>query len=369
MALAISSYDTLPTLADAEGLLNLAWTLDERGYLSVKLAEVLRRELVDEARDGQPFLNSYFVQDPYGEDVLRAAVTAFFSPAAWRCSITCGAGVNSLLHALAGLAEGRPAYVIGDAYPDFPYWVEQSGVQCLSRHGLREGGSHVENVRAAGASVVLVERPALTGDQIDLEQLRELCDGVAPWGAAVIVDESYANYYPPSFSAVNIVSDVQNLAVLRGLSKAYWLGGLRLGYCVASEALSGRVRAAVPPMLASSLSLRFGRAVLELGDITQPLRERVPTAAAEMGALLRTAGLTEVTAACEFVPYVFCNGNDFDVQQRLKGRGILGKSQPFWSESARSITYKYRLSVPLSPERMGLLRSKLDGAGVAPAAT
>lgn len=366
MALAVSSYDKLPALADAEGLLNLAWTLDERDYLSVNLAEVLRRELEDEARAGQPFLNSYFVQDPYGEEMLRAALTSFFSPAAWRCSITCGAGVNSLLHALARLTDGRPAYVIGDAYPDFPHWVEQSGAQCLSRHGVREGESHVENVRAAGASVVLVERPALTGDQIDLQRLRELCDGVASCGAAVIVDESYANYYPPSFSAVNLVSDVRNLAVLRGLSKAYWLGGLRLGYCVASEALTARVRAAVPPMLASSLSLRFGRAVLELGDITQPLRERVPAAAAEMRALLGAAGLIEATAACEFVPYLFCRGNDFDARQRLNGRGILGKSQPFWSESARAVTHIYRLSVPLSPERMGLLRSKLGGAGAPP---
>lgn len=366
MALAISSYDRLPALADAEGLLNLAWTLDERAFLSVDLAEVLRRELADEAREGQPFLNSYFVQDPYGEDVLRAAVAAFFSPASWRCSITCGAGVNSLLHALAGLAGGHPAYVIGDAYPDFPHWVEQSGAQCLSRHGLRAGASHVENVRDTGVSVVLVERPALTGEQMDLEQLRELCHAVEPCGAAVVVDESYANYYPPSFSAVNIVSDVRNLAVLRGLSKAYWLGGLRLGYCVASEALTERVRAVVPPMLASSLSLRFARAVLELGDITRPLRARVPAALSEMKALLGGAGFTEATASCEFVPYVFCRGNDFDAQQRLKSHGILGKSQPFWSESARSVTYKYRLSVPLSPERMGLLRSKLDGAGAMP---
>lgn len=359
MTLAISSYEKVQSLADEEGLLNLAWTLDERAYLAVDLAKIISLELAEEMRGDLPFVNSYFVQDPYGEDFLGAAVAYFFTKAGWDCSVTCGAGVNSLLQSLAHLTNERPAYVIGDVYPDFAHWVEQLGGTCLSQYSQRNGPDHINNVRASRASVVLTERPALIGDDLSLLQLRELCDGVAPFKAIVVVDESYANYYPPSFSAVNIASDVQNLVVLRGLSKGYWLGGLRLGYSVASAAVTTLVRAVVPPMLASSLSLRMARAILNLGDITQLLRKRVPAAKEEMTTLLKAAGATHIIPSCEYVPYVFYSGNDLDAQRCLSSLGIVGKLQPFWSDSTNAVTHLYRLSVPLLPERMELLRRKM----------
>lgn len=359
MTLAIASYEKVPVLSDEEELLNLAWTLDERAYLAADMGEVITRELSDEMQSGLEFVNSYFVQDPYGEELLGSTIANFFSPAEWQCSITCGAGVNSLLHALAQLTSGQPVYVIGDVYPDFPHWIERSGGTCVSRYAVGNELDHSGNVRRARASVVLIERPALLGSDISLSELIELCAEVDSLGAIVLVDESYANYYPPSYSAVNIASQVQNIVILRGLSKAYWLGGLRLGYCVASSALTERVRAVVPPMQASSLSLRLGRAVLALGDVTQPLQERVQAAKAEMIELLAAARLTEPVQTCTYVPYVFCNEGDTLARSRLESIGIIGKLQPFWTESAQAVTHVFRLSVPLIPKRMDTLRRKL----------
>ncbi|MCP3102430.1 aminotransferase class I/II-fold pyridoxal phosphate-dependent enzyme [Myxococcus sp. K15C18031901] len=361
MALAISSYAKLRTLQDDGGLLNLAWTLDEREFLTVDTAEVIRRELLDEANEPR-FVNSYFVQDPYGEACLGPSIDGHFARAHEDRGVTCGAGVSGLLHALAKLTGHGPAYVIGDVYPDFPHWVGQLEARCVSRQDGRPGVDHVGNVRAMGATLVLVDHPALVGEDLDLEQLRELSDGVAPQGAVVLVDESYANYHPPSFSAINLVPQVENLAVLRGVSKAYWLGALRLGYCVASRRLSERIRAVTPPLQASSLSLRFARAVLDQGDITGPLRERVRSAKAEMLAAFSSAGLTARWTSRECLPYVFCDEGDVETRRDLERRGIIGKLQPFWGEASHAVTHRYRLSVPLNQTRMALLRQKM-GAG------
>jgi histidinol-phosphate/aromatic aminotransferase/cobyric acid decarboxylase-like protein len=360
MALAISSYETLPVLGDSEGVLNLAWTLDERAFLAVDPAAVIARELAQEVGERLPFVNSYFVQDPYGENVLGPAVAAFFAQEGWPCRVTCGAGANSLLHALARLAQAGSAFMVGDVYPDFPCWIERCGGECRSRAGWRGVDDLLAELESPPPAVVLVERPALVGRELALSELAELCTVATRRDIVVLVDESHGNYLPPAWSAVRLVVDHPSLVVLRGLSKAYSQGGLRLGYCVTSAAMAERLRAMIPPLLVSSLSLRLGRAILALGDIMGPLRARVLTARMEMATALEPLGL-QAAETCDQVPYVFYRDEDHEVQRSLESRGILGKQQPFWMEDDRSVGRLYRLSVPLRPERLEILRRKAIG--------
>jgi histidinol-phosphate/aromatic aminotransferase/cobyric acid decarboxylase-like protein len=137
------------------------------------------------------------------------------------------------------------------------------------------------------------------------------------------------------------------------------MGGLRLGYCVASEALSPRVRAAVPPMLATSLSLRLGRAILSLGDITRTLREWVEVARAEAMTLLDEAGFTAPTPASTHLPLLFYPSEDAPAAVGLRARGVLGKRHIYWSERHRGNAVRYRLSVPLRHDRMVSFRVRL----------
>ncbi|MEU3608339.1 aminotransferase class I/II-fold pyridoxal phosphate-dependent enzyme [Streptomyces sp. NPDC035033] len=363
MALANASYRELRSLTDGPDLLNLAWTLDERRFLSIDLSSLVGAELLAEQEAGLPYVHSYFVQDPYGAQELGPAVAELFGRPGRESDVTCGAGVISLLHALSSLAEGRPVYVTGDVYPDLPHWVEESGGSCVSRFADGAGGGRpADRVRALGCRLVLVERPSLvasSGQGDDTAALRDLCEAVAAQGAVVLVDESYANYCPPSFSAVPLTEEVPNLVVLRGLSKAYGMGGLRLAYAVTHPALTPRVRAVVPPMLASSLSIRLGRAVLGLGDATAALRQRVRSAKAEMTRLLTAAGLPPADASHPDVPYVMYDERDTAARRGLEGRGVVGKLQPLWSERALGVAHKYRVSVPLSEERMAAFRQRL----------
>jgi len=356
MVLAISSYEGLRGLTDRPDLLNLAWTIDERPYLAADLPEIIKRELAAEIREELPYLDNYSIQDGYGEQALNSPIAGFFSQDDWPCRVTCAAGVNSLLYALAHLSADGPAYVIGDVYPDFPHWVERFGGRCLSRFSPSMEARHIDSIREADVAVVLLERPAVAGNQWGLQELGEFCDALGD--TVVVVDESYANYYPPGFSAVTIAASVPNLVVLRGLSKAYWLGGLRFGYCIASAALTERLRAFLPPLLASSLSIRLAKAVLELGDIAQPLRTRIRSAKAEMVEILGAA-VPDIQVNGD-LPYVLSAGGE--TQHVLEQKGVIGKRQPFWTEACLSVTYKYRLSVPLDAERMRNLRRRLRGA-------
>lgn len=348
MTLAVHSYDGA-VLIDRSDILNLAWTLDEREWLGCDLPALIAQRLATEVEQGFPVVSSYLVDDPYGERSLKSSVTRYFGLAENSVAVTCGAGVNSLLQAASHFGAGAQAGVLGDVYPDFPHWASHWGAECkpdLPR-----------------ASVVLLERPDLTGRTLTHGQVRALCAEAAAVDGVVVVDESYGNYYDPDFSVASQVPACPNLAVMRGLAKAYWMGGLRLGYCISSRELAIRLREHLAPMGVGSLSLRIGQAVLDLGPMAGPLRTRVHTTQAQMTTALKTAGFPlPLTPSCG-VPYVFCSDEGGVAVDWLRDRGILVKRQPFWERSRIGVNYKVRMSVPLREERMQRFLLCLRGGG------
>jgi hypothetical protein len=337
------SYQAIDPAAPEGDTLNLAWTRDERACLAVDLAAALAGELRDEAERELPYLDRYLVRDPYGEETLGPAVAAAFALPAWRGHVTCGAGVGSLLHGLARLSS--TVHLVGDTYPDLPYWVTQVGGTCTA---------------SRRAALWFLERPSLTGDAFaELADLDALCADAAGHGAVVVVDESNANYGPPGWSAAGLALARDNLVVARGFSKAYGLGGLRLAFCLASPALTERVRAVVPPLLASSLSLRLGARVLGLGDLTAPLRARIAAHKREALELFARVGVEGLVSASEHLPYVLSSASREHLAAHLEARGVMGKHHPRWSAARAAIDHVYRLSVPLADERMARLRRLL----------
>ncbi|MFF1560691.1 aminotransferase class I/II-fold pyridoxal phosphate-dependent enzyme [Streptomyces sp. NPDC058279] len=200
----------------------------------------------------------------------------------------------------------------------------------------------------------------MLGDRFsDLGEVRQLCEAAARQSAVVLVDESNANYCPPAFSAANLAPDVDNLIVARGLSKAYGLGGLRLGYCVTSAATTGLVRRVVPPLQPSSLSLRIGRRVLEVGDITEELRSLIATNKRRTQDLLTAAGLASARPAVDHLPYIMVPDRPQAAIEHLAAHGVQGKLHPFWSAWSGEPSTVGRVSVPLDSGRLVTLDRQL----------
>jgi histidinol-phosphate/aromatic aminotransferase/cobyric acid decarboxylase-like protein len=346
MPLAIDSYRGLGPLGDGPGLLNLAWTVDERPLLAVDLDETIAAELKAEVTDGLPFVKRYSVDDPYGEAVLGSALSTYFvqSPPA-PFAVAAGAGVISLLQSLAALARGSSVCLLGDVYPDFPFWVEAAGASLTTK--------------PADADLIFCERPSIFRRCLDsLDEVRSLCQAAEVRGATVLIDESNANYQPPEVSSVRLIPELDNLIVLRGLSKGYGMGGLRLGLAIASESRRPLLREVVPPLLASSLSLRIGARLLMSGDVAAPLRERIRANRAGASARLSAAGF-EVMETSAVVPYLFLGGNPDAALAKLEVRGIRGKSHMVWVAEEQAVIRRARVSVPLADERMQALRKAL----------
>ena len=107
----------------------------------------------------------------------------------------------------------------------------------------------------------------------------------------VILDEAYAEFvdHPDAVDGRNYLGKYPNLVVLRTLSKAYGLAGLRIGYALASPAVIAPARAAAIPLSVSAPAQMAAEAALdheaEILDRLQVIREQMARVRAEWAGL------------------------------------------------------------------------------------
>lgn len=348
---AIDSYHHLE-LDDTPDRLNLAWTQDEGGFITPSLNTLITDSLQDEIAGRLPATWHYAVDDPWGEQRLSPAIAHYFGVSEKTFSLACGAGVIQLLSVLPALSARRHVAIADEVYPDFPWWLSHSGrrAERIISTTVAEG---VEQTLSLESDLYFMERPALRqGAIITLDSLYELGLALAHAGIRLLIDESNANYLPPSSSAVHLLGSLPNLIVLRGLSKAWGLGGLRMGFCLSSPALRNTLRQHIPPLLNPSLMLRIARNLLMAGDSTLALRAHIQQQKQTMLSLF--AGWP-VIRSCEAMPYIFLPTSE---EPALQKRGIGGKHHHFWRED-NICDSLLRLSVPLDASRMQRLKQAM----------
>ncbi|MDQ0435563.1 MULTISPECIES: aminotransferase class I/II-fold pyridoxal phosphate-dependent enzyme [Pantoea] len=341
---AIETYQNIAKLEDTSDHLNLAWTQDERDLIEPSIALLLSSCLTQELSNLRDIYH-YPVNDPWGEQRLRSILRHYFSLPDTDFSLSCGAGVNSLLASLATLPEACNVAVYGDIYPDFIWWLTQAKSNiCWLPDGQLDEMCHTASRQHA--SMVYLERPALlAGIFDDLASLRLFCGMLEQRGILLLIDESNANYHAPSFSSASLLNTFSNLIVLRGVSKAWGLGGLRVGFCMSSSNLEKNIRRVVPPMLNPPLTLSMVAALLGCGDTTRRLRSQIMLSKTHVLAMLSAKGVTPASAA---LPYFFI---DEELRERFDKAGIRTKNHLFY-RSLNERSTLIRMSVPLAEDRM-----------------
>lgn len=96
----------------------------------------------------------------------------------------------------------------------------------------------------------------------------------------VVIDQSYANY---TQRPVCLDCTATNLILIRSMTKDYGVPGLRLGYIIAHESLTERIRRHLRPWSVSALAIEAGKYLLQHDELicrpdlneAQRLRERL----------------------------------------------------------------------------------------------
>jgi histidinol-phosphate aminotransferase len=100
-----------------------------------------------------------------------------------------------------------------------------------------------------------------TGSEISLSDVETIAEETDE-ETLVLVDEAYGEYTDRP-SAVGLLADREDVAVLRTFSKAYGLAGARIGYAIVPEAWADAYARINTPFAASELACRAGLAALD----------------------------------------------------------------------------------------------------------
>ncbi len=180
-------------------------------------------------------LNRY--PDPLSND-LRDTIAARHGIE--RSSIMVGNGGDELLFNLL-FTFGGPGHTLVTCPPDFSEYANFAKMcETPLREVWRDASTYnidadalVEAARTA-ALVILTSPNNPTGGLADPALVRRLLDET---DALILLDEAYVEFAPAGSSLVPWVADNPRLMVLRTLSKAFALAGLRCGYLVAAPAI------------------------------------------------------------------------------------------------------------------------------------
>jgi histidinol-phosphate aminotransferase len=215
---------------------------------------------------------------------------------------------------------------IGVCEPTFsviPTFAALNELEVRSVDLRRDGSVRAQDLLATKAALYYVCSPNNpTGTCIEAGELRELCEGTR---AVVLLDEAYADFAGSDLHA--LLSELPNLVVVRTLSKAFGLAGLRVGYALGDPHVIGAITASRGPYKVGSVSEAVAVGVLAGdGAWVADRVEEVRSLRAWFTGELRALGFEVLSSAANFVAVLV--GDAVGVLERLLAHGVLVRAYP-----------------------------------------
>ncbi len=216
-------------------------------------------------------------RDAFGRAVHKAHLYPSTDHAALRAAIAdvhgldpariiCGVGSDEIIHFLCQAYAGPRAQVIHTQHGFLMYRIS----------ALAAGATPVEvpevdrtvDVDAILAAVtdatklVFIANPANpTGTMLGMAALRRLADGL-PAGVILVLDGAYAEFAAGYDGGASLVTGRDNVVMLRTFSKAYGLGGLRVGWAYAAQGVIDVLNRVRGPFNLSNVALDVAEAAM-----------------------------------------------------------------------------------------------------------
>jgi len=139
-----------------------------------------------------------------------------------------------------------------------------------------------------------------------------------------VIDEAFIEFTLSINSSVSLVNKYKNLIILRSLTKAYAIPGLRLGYMVSSVEMINSIKQFKFPWSVNAIALETGKFIFDnYPDIQLPLKNLLKDKESFINAL-EEAAVNVLTSHTHFFLAELINGEASALKQYLiKNHGIL----------------------------------------------
>ncbi|HLL56025.1 MAG TPA: histidinol-phosphate transaminase [Myxococcaceae bacterium] len=249
---------------------------------------------------------------------LKAALSAYCGVDAKHIVTGCGSD-DVLDSAVRAFAE--PGDTLAYPEPSFAMMPLFAKMNALKGVGVRlksDFDIDAEGMLATGAKIIYVCSPNNPTGTLASKAALEKVIANAP--GVVILDEAYAEFCEQNYLAD--ASRHGRLLVVRTLSKAFGLAGLRIGYAVGTEALVNEVEKSRGPYKVNGVAERTAVAALrhDLGWVKEKVQDSVRNRARLVEAL-KGLGLTALPSGANFV-LVPVPKNAVELDKGMRQRGV-----------------------------------------------
>jgi len=287
--------------------------------------------------------------------VLEAALADRIGVTPERVVVTAGAdeALDRICRAYAG--PDRSVLLPVPTFDMFERFAALAGAPIV-RVPWSENGFPVDDILGqldGGTGVVVVVTPNNpTGAIASRQDVRRV--PAAARNAVVLVDHVYVEYADEDLTPALL--DLENVIVVRTMSKAWGLAGCRVGYAVGSPGIIAALRSAGAPYPVAAPSLALALAQLRAGEAT--LRDHVTRVREERAALrdlLVSRGADARASQANFVLADFAASAAF-VRDGLRARGVLVRDFP----GRAGLETSLRITLPGDPADFARLTAALE---------
>lgn len=202
----------------------------------------------------------------------------------------------------------------------------------------------IEKAKEISPKLILVCNPNNpTGDLISKDDIKKLLENT---DSLVVVDEAYIEFADESM--IDEIGNYENLIVLRTLSKAVGLAGIRLGYMISNTEIINWVNKVKAPYSLNSLTQAFGIMAIDKSDLIEEYIKREKREREKMYRELKELELKVYPSSTNFV--LFYSEID-DLNLKTQNDGILIR------EFGGDLKGYYRVTVGSEDENIEFIKS------------
>jgi len=149
--------------------------------------------------------------------------------------------------------------------------------------------------------LILVNPNAPTGTLLTADYLAKIADN---FSGLLLIDEAYVDFVDPAlnYNSIALINSHDNILILRTLSKAYSLAGLRFGYGIGAKSL-------IEPMMFKTrdsyntdyIAQSLATAAIDSCEYARENCERIRQSRDQLRADLQKLGLTTPTSQSNFI--------------------------------------------------------------------
>ena len=235
--------------------------------------------------------------------------------------VLVGAGASELIRLVALSFVKNRALIAKHTYGEYEVAAKIVGAEIkrIEMPALQITPEPIVNSLKNDDVVFLCNPNNPTGQYLGKKEIEQILEEAERVDSLMVIDEAYADFVSTAFPAHRC--PLQNLIILRSLTKSFAIPGIRLGYAISSEENIRALRKIKTPWSVSALAQRIGLTVTgaEGGDFLVKTKEKIERSKIK----IEEAFSGEIQSDANFYICELAKKNARDAKKALLEHGIL----------------------------------------------